>query len=68
MLSFYPEFEVDAISENEIIFMLDCSNSMKVGRALLTMYVLSIRTCPNMCLPQAMALYIVDNQAMKSYC
>ena len=31
MLTFYPEFEVDAISENEIIFMLDLSNSMKVG-------------------------------------
>ncbi|KAL5457332.1 hypothetical protein EMCRGX_G034580 [Ephydatia muelleri] len=29
MLTFYPEFEVDAISENEIIFMLDLSNSMK---------------------------------------
>ena len=30
MLTFYPEFEVDAISENEIIFLLDLSNSMKV--------------------------------------
>lgn len=30
MLTFYPEFEADAISENEIIFMLDLSNSMKV--------------------------------------
>ena len=31
MLTFYPEFEVDNISENEIIFILDLSNSMKVS-------------------------------------
>ena len=31
MLTFYPEFEVDNISENEIIFLLDLSNSMKVS-------------------------------------
>ena len=30
MLTFYPEFEVDNISENEVILMLDLSNSMKV--------------------------------------
>ena len=30
MLTFYPEFEVDEISDNEIIFLLDLSNSMKV--------------------------------------
>lgn len=30
MLTFYPEFEVDSISDNEIILMLDLSNSMKV--------------------------------------
>ncbi len=30
MLTFYPEFEVDNIMENEIVFMLDLSNSMKV--------------------------------------
>ena len=30
MLTFYPEFEADEITENEIIFMLDLSNSMKV--------------------------------------
>ena len=33
MLTFYPEFEVDNISDNEIVFMLDLSNSMKVGGA-----------------------------------
>lgn len=31
MLTFYPEFEVDSISENEIIFLLDLSNSMRVS-------------------------------------
>ena len=31
MLTFYPEFEVDNISDNEIVFMLDLSNSMKVS-------------------------------------
>ena len=31
MLTFYPEFEADAIFENEIIFVLDLSNSMKVN-------------------------------------
>ena len=30
MLTFYPEFEADNIIENEIIFLLDLSNSMKV--------------------------------------
>ncbi len=30
MLTFYPEFEVDNITDNEIVFMLDLSNSMKV--------------------------------------
>lgn len=30
MLTFYPEFEADSIVENEIIFLLDVSNSMKV--------------------------------------
>lgn len=30
MLTFYPEFEVDSISDNEIILLLDLSNSMKV--------------------------------------
>lgn len=30
MLTFYPEFEADPISENEIVFLLDLSNSMKV--------------------------------------
>lgn len=30
MLTFYPEFEADEITENEIIFLLDLSNSMKV--------------------------------------
>ena len=34
MLTFYPEFEVDNISENEIIFLLDLSNSMKVSLRL----------------------------------
>ena len=34
MLTFYPEFEVDSISENEVIFLLDLSNSMKVCRSL----------------------------------
>ncbi|XP_064404134.1 protein mono-ADP-ribosyltransferase PARP4-like isoform X3 [Halichondria panicea] len=33
MLTFYPEFEADTITENEIIFLLDLSNSMK-GEAL----------------------------------
>ena len=31
MLTFYPEFEVDNIADNEIVFMLDLSNSMKVS-------------------------------------
>jgi len=31
MLTFYPEFEADNITENEIIFLLDLSNSMKVS-------------------------------------
>ena len=31
MLTFYPEFEVDEISDNEIIFLLDLSNSMKAS-------------------------------------
>lgn len=30
MLTFYPEFEAESISENEILLMLDLSNSMKV--------------------------------------
>ena len=30
MLTFYPEFEVDSITDNEVIFVLDLSNSMKV--------------------------------------
>lgn len=30
MLTFYPEFEVDNITDNEIIVLLDLSNSMKV--------------------------------------
>ena len=30
MLTFYPEFEAESIVDNEIIFCLDCSNSMKV--------------------------------------
>ena len=30
MLTFYPEFEVDNITDNEIIILLDLSNSMKV--------------------------------------
>ena len=30
MLTFYPEFEAEAITENEIVIMLDLSNSMKV--------------------------------------
>lgn len=30
MLTFYPEFEAEAINENEIIILLDLSNSMKV--------------------------------------
>ena len=34
MLTFYPEFEVDNISENEIIFILDLSNSMKVSHSV----------------------------------
>ena len=29
MLTFYPEFEADTITENEIIFLLDLSNSMR---------------------------------------
>ena len=33
MLTFYPEFEADEITENEIIFLFDLSNSMK-GDAL----------------------------------
>ncbi|XP_019851276.1 PREDICTED: uncharacterized protein LOC100633591 isoform X2 [Amphimedon queenslandica] len=33
MLTFYPEFEAESIVENEIIFLLDVSNSMK-GDAL----------------------------------
>ena len=44
MLTFYPEFEVDAISENEIIFMLDLSNSMKVRTPLLYMVAMSTIT------------------------
>ena len=31
MLTFYPEFEADSITENEIVLMLDLSNSMKVS-------------------------------------
>lgn len=31
MLTFYPEFEADNISENEVVFLLDLSNSMKVS-------------------------------------
>ena len=31
MLTFYPEFEAETIAENEILFMLDLSNSMKVS-------------------------------------
>ena len=30
MLTFYPEFEVDNITDNEIVILLDLSNSMKV--------------------------------------
>jgi len=30
MLTFYPEFEAESIVDNETIFCLDCSNSMKV--------------------------------------
>lgn len=33
MLTFYPEFEVDNITDNEIIILLDLSNSMKVSAA-----------------------------------
>lgn len=31
MLTFYPEFEVDNITDNEIVILLDLSNSMKVS-------------------------------------
>ena len=34
MLTFYPEFEAESISENEIILFLDLSNSMKVTYSL----------------------------------
>jgi len=30
LLTFYPEFEAKSIVDNEIIFCLDCSNSLKV--------------------------------------
>ena len=30
MLTFYPEFEADPAASNEIVIMVDCSNSMKV--------------------------------------
>ena len=30
MLSFYPDFETDPVADNEIVFFLDLSNSMKV--------------------------------------
>ena len=33
MLTFYPEFEADAMEELDVIFLLDLSNSMK-GSAL----------------------------------
>jgi hypothetical protein len=36
MLTFYPEFEVDNITDNEIILLLDLSNSMKVCMILCT--------------------------------
>ncbi len=29
MLTFYPEFEADCITENEVVFLLDLSHSMK---------------------------------------
>ena len=31
MLAFYPEFETDPVTDNEIVMVLDLSNSMKVG-------------------------------------
>ena len=42
MLTFYPEFEVDSIVENEVIFMLDLSNSMKVGKGMGSLYIYAI--------------------------
>ena len=33
MLTFYPEFEVNEVAKSEIVFLLDCSNSMK-GEAI----------------------------------
>ena len=44
MLTFYPEFEADAITENEIVFMLDLSNSMKVIIIVVCMSVLTGHT------------------------
>ena len=46
MLTFYPEFEADSISENEVVFLLDLSNSMKVSHLyaiLQTIYILALR-------------------------
>jgi uncharacterized protein with von Willebrand factor type A (vWA) domain len=34
MLTFYPEFEADGISDPRVIFLIDCSNSMK-GEAMI---------------------------------
>ncbi len=33
MLAFYPEFESGQVEDPEIVFLLDCSNSMK-GEAI----------------------------------
>ena len=45
MLTFYPEFEVDNITDNEIILLLDLSNSMKVCALVIIMFVYGWTFC-----------------------
>ncbi|XP_065907785.1 protein mono-ADP-ribosyltransferase PARP4-like isoform X2 [Dysidea avara] len=52
MLTFYPEFEAESIVDNEIIFCLDCSNSMK-GETLVSakkVLLLTLHHLPPKCL------------------
>lgn len=54
MLTFYPEFEVDNITDNEIILLLDLSNSMKVLCIIFVCHDIlpSYGICPVMLWPQ----------------
>lgn len=54
MLTFYPEFEVDNITDNEIILLLDLSNSMKV--------------CAHFCLPLHLLTKTFTHQEFSGSC